>query len=106
MQAYHIHAQTGRFTGSRWFSTFQFLYVLQSIISEKPNGCKGGYNVCYKINYSSDQGRIYPCSDREYDALFYILYTSSLKNAVTSKNTIFLLSLLKLMVAPVAYKKL
>lgn len=28
MQAYHIHAQTGRFTGSRRFSTFQFLYVL------------------------------------------------------------------------------
>lgn len=35
MQAYHIHAQTGPFTGSRRFSTFQFLYVLQSIIFRK-----------------------------------------------------------------------
>lgn len=78
MQAYHIHAQTGRFTGSRRFSTFQFLYICITInyISEKPNGCKGGYNVYYKINYSSDQGRIYPCSDQVYDALFYILYTN------------------------------
>lgn len=30
--AYHIHAQTGRFTR---FSSFQFLYVLQSIIFRK-----------------------------------------------------------------------
>lgn len=50
--------------------------ITLNYISEKPNGCKGGYNVCYNINYSSDQGRIYPCSDQVYDALFYILYTS------------------------------
>lgn len=84
---------------------FNFYMYYNQLISEKPNGCKGGYNVYYKINYSSDQGRIYPCSDQVYDALFYILYTI-LKDAVTSKNTIFLLPFLKLMVAPVAYKKL
>lgn len=54
---------------------FNFYMYYNQLISEKPNGCKGGYNVCYKINYSSDQGRIYPCSDQVYDALFlYSLY--------------------------------